>query len=149
MRNAEKGLPATNQAVGTSIGGGRQPDDRPTAGRPISPGAPFARREIKRLVPQTLAAFFSSAPPVRDFCVLPNGKLPYWENFSCSHSGSMLAYADAGYSKVKTKEILGKQSEVQRCEETDDGMVQLLRGGRMELASRAKGRPAQCERSEE
>jgi len=55
----------------------------------------------------------------------------------------MLTCINAGNSKVQIKEILGKESEVQRRKETDDGMVQLLRIGGMELTSRAKGRSAQ------
>ena len=35
-------------------------------------------------------------------------ELPFWEDFPCSHGGSMLAFLNAGYCKVQIKEVLGK-----------------------------------------
>ena len=61
----------------------------------------------------------------------------------------MLMWANEGYSEIPTAAILGKQPEVQRCKEADDGMVQLLRVGEVELASRTQGGSAQCEHSKE
>lgn len=38
----------------------------------------------------------------------------------------MLTFVDEDYCQVQVTEILGEQSEVQRCEEANDGVVQLL-----------------------
>jgi len=44
-------------------------------------------------------------------------------------------FVNEGYRQVQIAEILGKQSEVQRCKEADDRVVQLLCVGEMEYAS--------------
>ena len=46
------------------------------------------------------------------------------------------------HGTFQAAEVLGKQAGVQRCKEANDGVVQLLCIGEMELTSRAEGRLA-------